>query len=135
MMSRSSAGQKWPRTCGCQLISRLGRTETYPEHNEAECQQVVYNEVAAHVGGAILVGLIAAPEEADVVELQDQDYDPVDACNSRIEAEGRRSMVVLTPNGVTGMVVLAVSRGSEGILWSFVNTGSTKVCVRKQKSR
>lgn len=87
----------------------------YPEHDEAEGQQIVDDEMGAHIGGAVLEGLIAAPQVSDVVDLEHQDNNPVNASDDGVEAEGRWSVTVLAPYGVAMVVVRAVRRTREGI--------------------
>lgn len=72
--------------------------------------------MAANIGGAVLVCLITAPEIADIVDLEDQDDDPIDTGNNSIETEWSWPVVVLAPNGVAVVVVLAVLRACEGIV-------------------
>jgi hypothetical protein len=72
--------------------------------------------VAANIGGAVLVCLIAAPKKADIVDLEDQNDDPVDAGNDSIETEGSWPMIVLAPNRMAVVVVLAVLRACKGIV-------------------
>lgn len=86
------------------------------DHLQTKGQQVVHDEVAADVGGAVLVRLIRTPEEADVVDLEDQDHDPVDAGDECVEAEGRSAVVVLSPDGVAAVVVAAVGGTREGVV-------------------
>ena len=47
--------------------------------------------------------------------LEDQDNNPVYACHNRVDAEATRVMVVLTPYGVTVVVLAAIGWLLEGI--------------------
>ena len=70
---------------------------TDPEHDEAEGEQVIEDEVAADVGGGEDELGRAAVEEHDVAELLDEEPDPVDAGDDDVEREGRLHAPVLAP--------------------------------------
>ena len=76
------------------------------------------DEVAANVSGTVEDLGIGAPEVADVVELHDEDDNPVDARHDFIQAEGCRSVFVLLPNCVTMVMAMAVVGGVKRIVRS-----------------
>ena len=71
--------------------------------------------MASHICRAVEIGCVCTPQVPDIVGLQDEDEDPVDACKHRVEREWGRSMTVLTPNSMT-VVVMAISRLIERIV-------------------
>lgn len=121
MINSSSPCQKWPRTqsmmkpkvrrlcCGPWLVVanvQHGLRRTYED------------EMAAHIGRTCDECLVCTPQETDIVCLQYQDHNPVDAGNHRVQAERRSSMVILSPYRVAVVVVLAVRRALEGVVCS-----------------
>jgi hypothetical protein len=72
--------------------------------------------VAAHIGSTDHECLIGAVEKTEIVELKDQDHDPIDACDNCIEAEWGMAAIILAPNGVARVVVRAIVRTIEGVL-------------------
>jgi hypothetical protein len=49
-----------------------------PAHDEPKLEEIVQNVVAANIRTAVDILGVGAPEEADVVELENKGYDPVD---------------------------------------------------------
>lgn len=78
--------------------------------------------MTSDIGCAGDKGLIGRVEISDVMCLQDQDNDPVNADHDGVQAKGSGSVVVLAPDGVVVMVVVMVFRASE----SVVDTGNDK---------
>lgn len=85
-----------------------------PGHDETEDEEVVEDEMAAHVRrGGDPFGVCRV--EVPVVDsLQDKQDDPVNARNQGIETKGGAEMLILAPDGV---LVRSISfiRGPEGM--------------------
>lgn len=57
-------------------------------------------------------------EVSHIIRLQDQNDDPVYACDDRVQCERARMMVILTPDRMAAMMSLAFGRGGESIVHS-----------------
>lgn len=77
--------------------------------------------MGADIGSANFICVIGAPEEADIVELQYQEHDPVDACNDGIQTEWGGAARVLAPDGAARVVVGTVVRATEAIVGACDN--------------
>jgi hypothetical protein len=62
---------------------------TNPAHDETELHEVVEDVVAADIGTAVEIVGVGAPEETDVVELGDEDDNPVDGRDDGVQREWR----------------------------------------------
>lgn len=69
----------------------------------------------SHVGCTGNIVLLGAPQEPNVMCLQDQDNDPVYACDHRIDTEASGMVIVLAPYCVTVLVFRAVAGLCKGI--------------------
>lgn len=78
-------------------------------------RQAYENKVRSHVGGTGDIVFLCAPQEPNVMCLEDQDNNPVYACNHRIDTETGGMMVVLPPYRVTVLVFRAVGGLCEGV--------------------
>lgn len=92
-----------------------------PQHDEAEGEQVVEDEVAAHVGGGGDAGRVGAEQPLHVAQLQREECDPVDARQQRRQVEGRVVLPVLPEDGAVVAVVgravlLPVAGRGEGVV-------------------
>lgn len=63
------------------------------------------NEMAPDIGRAVQVACVCAPEVSNVVSLQDEDCNPVDAGDDSIETKRCGPMTVLSPDCVAMMLV------------------------------
>jgi hypothetical protein len=72
--------------------------------------------VAAHIGSTDNECLIGAVEKTEIVELKDQDHNPIDACDNCIETEWGMAAIILAPDGVARVVVRAIVRMIEAVL-------------------
>jgi hypothetical protein len=59
--------------------------------------------------------LFGAPQESDIVCLEDQDNNPIHACYNGVDAETARIMVILSPYCVAVLMLRAIGRLIEGI--------------------
>ena len=82
------------------------------------CRCTHQDEVRSHIGCTGNKVLVRAPQVSQVVCLQDQDDDPVDARDNGTQAEPSWSVVVLSPDGVTVGMMLAIDRTLECIVGS-----------------
>jgi len=86
----------------------------HPEHDEAEQQQVVRDEVAADVARGLDVGRVAGVQVADVAQLHKVQHDPIDRGDDRVHRKRRVAVAVLLPDPVpVGSFVFAWS--AEGV--------------------
>ena len=61
-------------------------------------------------------GSIGTPKIADIVCLQKQNDNPVNAGDDHIQAERSRTVAVLAPDGVTVVVMFAIVWGLERVV-------------------
>lgn len=85
-----------------------------PEVDSSKQKQVVKNKVGTDVSSSRDVGRVAGVEVPGVAQLHDEQDDPVDRDNNRVQSKRRMSARVLTEDGVT--VVLALARLVEGVV-------------------
>ena len=81
-------------------------------------RQTYDNEVTSHVRRAVQEVLIGTPQVSEVVCLQNQHDDPVDASDHRVQSEPGMHPVVLPPYRVAMVVMLAVLRLLNGVVHS-----------------
>jgi len=72
-------------------------------------QQVVENKVAAHRTRRVYILHLGREELTDVAELEDEEDDPVDGDDDRVQAKARRMGIVLVPDGPMGVASIVGS--------------------------
>ena len=71
--------------------------------------------MTSNICRASQIGGVCTPKISDVVGLQDQSEDPVDACKNRVQRERRAQVFVLFPDLAT-VELMAVGRSVEGVV-------------------
>lgn len=85
---------------------------TNPAHDETELKKIVQDVVAPNICAAVEILGIGAPEESNIIELEDEGQHPVNRGHDGVERERRSIDVVLAPDGsVVGMVLMALWLG------------------------
>lgn len=84
------------------------------EHDECELEKVVKDEVRTDGGGGLDIGGVGGEEVPDVADLEEEEDDPVDGRNDRVQLKGCMPTLVLPPDGVVW--VFAIVWGVEGVV-------------------
>lgn len=90
---------------------------TNEEQHEAEVKDVVEDKVATDVGGGGNAGSIIGEQLGNVADLQEENGDPVDACNDWIQRESRRIKIIEIPYSPSNCETIA------GLIDGIVNGG------------
>lgn len=107
-----------------------------PAHDEAKFKEVAEDVVTSDICTAVEVVRVGAPEEADVVELEDEGDYPVDGGNDGIQGKWRVVHMVLAPDRPIVRMMMTVLRSVEGVVGSCHNNqqprddGEDLVCIQ-----
>jgi len=88
---------------------------TNEEHDPAELEEIVEDEVASNTGSGLNMIAILGEEVPHVSDLGKEESEPVERSHQSVQGKRSRKSLVLTPDGISPMLLIIVGVG-EGIV-------------------
>ena len=82
-----------------------------PAQQEGRLKDVVDNEMTPDIGSGVNISRVFRKKMPYIADLEDQEHNPVDVCDERVEGERGWIVFVLAPDGSSCVVPFVLSGG------------------------